>query len=134
MSRVKTLQDIETESEQITMKKSLLDRKMKAMNEELLKMNSEVLKKGVDARTKNEKLQICLENYNKMKAERDTAKQQIKELREMVEKMKNSHKPVEKLKGFEFVATNDDIEKGIDKLYNEHGKKEVDEFRKMFEE
>jgi hypothetical protein len=49
-------------------------------------MNGEVLKKGLDARTKNEKLQICLENYNKMRAERNTAKQQIKELCVLVEK------------------------------------------------
>ena len=113
MSKVKTIHDYKTESDQITIKKSQLDSQMKTMHATLHELNSEVLKRGCDAKTSNEKLQICFENYNKVKAERDTIKQQLKNMTEQIEKIKNSHKQVENLKGFETVMTNDEREKGI---------------------
>jgi chromosome segregation ATPase len=134
MSKVKTIQDYETESETMTIKKSQLDTQMKTMHTRLHELNSDVVKKGGEAKKEKEKLQICFENYNKMKAERDTIKQQLKNMTEQIEKMKNSHKPIDKIKGFEIMMNNNDIEKNIDKYYNDHCKKEVDDFRKMFEE
>lgn len=134
MSKVKTIQDYETESDNMTVKKSQLEQQMKSYRDKLDQLNSEVIKKGGDAKKEKEKLQICFENYNKVKVERDTANREIKNLKEAIEKMKNSHKPVEKLKGYDYVISNQDIEKNIDKYYNDHCKKEVDDFRKMFEE
>ena len=137
MSRVKTIHDIETESEQITIKKSALDCQMGKLQSKLHELNSQLVQKGGESKEGKEKLNLCYEALHKMKAERDTMKQQIKTLNEQMEKMKNSHKPVEKIKGFDAVMTGGDIDKGIDKYYNDNCKKRVDDFKnelgKLFE-
>jgi chromosome segregation ATPase len=137
MSKIRTLQDTETESEQITIKKSALDNQMGKLQTKLHELNSTLIQKGGETKEGKEKLNLCYEALHKMKAERDTLKQQTKSLNDQIEKMKNSHKPVEKIKGFDTVMTGGDIDRGIDKYYNDNCKKRVDDFKnelnKLFE-
>jgi len=135
MSKVKTIKDYETEteSEKITIRKQHLDTQMKKYTTKINELSNEMVKRGGDARLNGEKLHICLENYQKMKSERDTIKQQLKQQQEINEKMKNTHKPIEKYNGFSNVVTNIEIEKEIDKYCNSK-KTDMDEFKKMFEE
>lgn len=135
MSKVKTIQDYETEteSEKITIRKKQLDEQMKKYQLKINELSNGIVKNTGDVRLNDEKLQICLENYQKMKAERDKLKLQLKQQQEINEKMKNTHKSIENYNGFNGIVSNIDIEKEVDK-YVKAKKKDIDDFKKMFEE
>lgn len=135
-SNVKTIQDYatDTESEIIPIRKKQLDEQMKKLHLQIKTITNENIENKGEKRVNDEKLQICLEEYQKMKIERDKMKQQLKQLQEINEKMKNHHKPVENYSGFDGIISNVEMEKEVDKFVKGK-KKDIEEWRKkMFEQ
>ena len=133
MSRVKTLQDIETESEKVVFRKKEIEAEMGKVNTLMKELNNEIVEKGTENKATKIKLNMCIENYNKMKAERDTLKSLITELKSQLEKTKSEIKPVEKIKGYNTIMTREERERGIDELFKKKYSKDIEEFAKMFE-
>lgn len=87
MSNMTTLQDTEYESEQIIIKKSILDNHMAILHERLNNMNAELIQKEKEKKEYEEKFNITFQELQELKAKHDVFKQQLHMTVQALQKM-----------------------------------------------
>lgn len=134
MSKVKTIQDYETDSEVIAFKKRDIEKNINELKTEIARLTHDTLDKGALSKQEKNKILFLAEKYNTMKAEKDTIKIKYEELQKQIDQLKKSQtvKTIDKYTGKEKFITKEEEDKGVDEIYKKKYASEFEEWKKQY--
>jgi chromosome segregation ATPase len=131
MSKVRTMQQVMTDSEEITFKKKDIDGKIEKLQNKIIELHGKNQELGGERIFKNKQIEVYTEKFNNLKAERDTLKAKYTDLQKEMENMKKSNvKKVQQFTGLDSVLNIDNDEKGWEEVYKKKYEKKYDEWLK----
>jgi chromosome segregation ATPase len=131
MSKVRTMQQVMTDSEEITFKKKDIDGKIEKLQNKIIELHGKNQELGGEKIFKNKQIEVYTEKFNNLKAERDTLKAKYTDLQKEMENMKKSNvKKVQQFTGLDSVLNIDNDEKGWEEVYKKKYEKKYDEWLK----
>jgi hypothetical protein len=135
MSKVKTIQYYETDSEVMTFKKRDIEKNINELKIEISRLTQDTKDKGALSKQDKNKINFLTEKFNIMKAEKETIKTKYEDLQKQIEQLKKSQtvKTVDKFTGFEKIITKEQLDKEVDELYNKKYAKDFEDWKKQFE-
>ena len=135
MSRVKTIQDIETESEKIIIRKKEFEDELENAKKIMKNMKDRIVREAVNSRTNKEKFEAAFESFQKLKTDYEKLKAKLAENERHIDLLKKT--PNVDMKG-KYISHNDAFDDKsiavlVDKYFNDNGKKEVDDLKKSLQ-
>lgn len=128
------MQDVLTESEEITFKKKDINDKMNKLQNALLELHDKNKELGGEKIFKTKQIEKFTELYNNLKAERDTLKTKISNLEREIDNIKKSNvKKVQQFSGLDKIITVESDEKGWEDVYNKKYSKKYEDWLKSLE-
>lgn len=134
MSKVRTMQEVLSESEEITFKKKDIFDKMQKLQSKIIELHENNKEIGAERVFKSKQFIKLTELFNNLKAERDTLNSTVKELRKELDDIKKSNvKKVQQFTGLDKIITLESDEKGVEEVYNKKYAKKYDDWVKSLE-
>lgn len=134
MSKIRTMQDVLSESEDVTFKKKDIFDKMQKLQNKILELHGKNQELGGERIFKNKQLEVYTEKFNNLKAERDTLKSKMEQLQKEIDSMKKSNvKNVQQFTGIDKVFTLESDEKGWEDVYKKKYEKKYEDWLKNLE-
>ena len=128
------MQDVLTESEEVTFKKKDIFDKMQKLQSKIVELHEKNQELGGERIFKNKQVDVYTEKFNNLKAERDTLKSKMGELEKEIENMKKQNvKKVQQFTGLDKVITLESDEKGWEDVYKKKYEKKYDDWLKNLE-
>lgn len=133
MSKVKTLQDLETETETYQISKKEFEKEMQNAKTIMRNMKEKIVLESGQNRVNKERFEKTLGAFQKLKSEYENVKIKLEDNKKQIEAMKKAQHV--DIKG-KYVSSSDEyteksIKEMVDKFYKEVGKKQVDEIDEL---
>lgn len=128
------MQDVITDSEDITFKKKDIDGKIQKLQNKIVELHEKNLELGGERIFKNKQINVYTEKFNNLKAEKDTLKTKYSELQKELDTLKKSNiKKVQQFTGLDKVLNMDNDENGWEEVYKKKYEKKYEEWLKKME-